>query len=105
MLRCYHLGCGEKFSNGAALANHLEFNSAYRRGYVKEHDAKYPVSTKLEKKCEICKVEFESEGAMREHLARMGLKGYWTKGVTYQEKVEEIRKAGKTEYEVLMGEK
>lgn len=54
---------------------------------MKDHVEKYPLTTKLEKYCGICKLEFSSVDEMVGHLARMGIEGYWKKGETYQGRV------------------
>ena len=81
MLKCYHLGCEQIFSNGAALANHLTYNMAYTRGFVNKHEALYKPGTELKDgKCLACDIDFKEVGQLAGHLARLGIEGYWKKG-------------------------
>lgn len=81
MLRCYHLGCEKTFESACALSNHLQGNQAYERAFTKNHLKEYPAGTEPDSTfCKVCKKDYGSMPIFLNHLARLGLPGFWKKG-------------------------
>ena len=97
-LSCYHIGCNFTTTNIDLLINHLKKYKQYKPFYHKYHSniyygSKNQVIKNDEKICKSCHKEFKSCDELCEHLARLGVNGFWKPGKTYYEEELELRKS------------